>query len=705
MILNPSIDKANHNGSVLSKGGYGLLLLYFLSVTWLAYFNAIDAVPHIDDNDLFNNNIFPSKISTITPLKETLENLWSCKRFPCRPIVNLSFNLNEMINGSAVRGYHVFNISLHALNGFLVFLLIMKMGSHLYPLGLNTTENPLFFKSLFFSAFCASSLFVLHPALTACVNYIIQRYAEVATTFYLASVLSYLQSKEKPPLKKGFWIGMTLLLYWCAFRSKETAITLPGILLVYELFRIIQQPEKIRTLLRWAIPLFAGILLLCLIYYQTVMLKLEVFQNPHHVTFWQYFQTESRILVHYWKMLLLPLPQWISILYDFELSKSPFEINALMALSFHLSLMFTALGLARKGKYFCALGISWFYITLAPFWVIPLKTLMAGHKVYLAAQGVTFLLAEGFLWLGLKKFHYKDTIALCLMALAMLGTWTRNEVYQDPLTLLNDGIQKAPQHYGLYLNRGIYYLESKHFELALQDFDRALQLNPEAYKAYVNRGEVYFRLEQYPQAVQEYQKALSINPGYFVTYWKLAKIYTLFNQHQSALQMYDGLLEHYPESTPLLVKRGQTYAALGQHDKALSDYAQALITSPHLPMIYHYRGISLRHLKRYSEALADFSRLISQYPMTTEPFIERARTWVEMNQQDQALEDYTRAIHLDSRLKEVFIERGKIFWVKKQKDRACLDWKTACDLGECAFYHSAENKNTEISSDISCLKE
>jgi hypothetical protein len=66
----------------------------------------------------------------------------------------------------------------------------------------------------------------------------------------------------------------------------------------------------------------------------------------------------------------------------------------------------------------------------------------------------------------------------------------------------------------VYNNRGNAFRELQQYNLALQDYNTALNQKPDFYKAYNNRGNVYFDQKNYQQAINDYNKAISLNPRY-----------------------------------------------------------------------------------------------------------------------------------------------------------------------------------------------
>lgn len=90
-------------------------------------------------------------------------------------------------------------------------------------------------------------------------------------------------------------------------------------------------------------------------------------------------------------------------------------------------------------------------------------------------------------------------------------------------------------------DRGVMYSEKGQYDLALSEFNKALERDPMLAEAYNNRGITYSRKGQYDLAISDFTKALEIKPD--------AKAY---------------------------YNRGITYAIKGQFDLALSDLKRSL---------------------------------------------------------------------------------------------------------------------------------
>ncbi|CCQ66146.1 hypothetical protein CWATWH0402_5779 [Crocosphaera watsonii WH 0402] len=74
--------------------------------------------------------------------------------------------------------------------------------------------------------------------------------------------------------------------------------------------------------------------------------------------------------------------------------------------------------------------------------------------------------------------------------------------YDEALKAINQGIQLAPRAVW-YSHRGLIYNEQEKFDLALADFNKAIQLNPNLATVYYNRGLVYEQQEKFDLALTD----------------------------------------------------------------------------------------------------------------------------------------------------------------------------------------------------------
>jgi tetratricopeptide (TPR) repeat protein len=182
-------------------------------------------------------------------------------------------------------------------------------------------------------------------------------------------------------------------------------------------------------------------------------------------------------VLKYIQLLLLPINQNVD--YDFPISNSLFDPRTILSLLALLVLVGVAIKLFTTQR-LISFGIFWFLATLSiESSIIPISDVIFEHRTYLPSFGFCIVLVSTLHhYFGENRQKlFMVTFAGIVAGYALL-TINRNLVWKTPTTLWSDVIKKSPNKARGYNNRGIMYNESKSYDLALNDFNKAIALQP-----------------------------------------------------------------------------------------------------------------------------------------------------------------------------------------------------------------------------------
>ncbi len=688
----------------------------------ISYSNTFHSDFQFDDNIFIIDNFAIRDLGNIKGIGELLSQ-------PSRFVAFYSFALNYHFHQLDVFGYHVTNFVIHLITAMLVWWFVgMLVGlcNRKHTPGvcmrLNTKYTPpgcVYGSTI---ALFTALIFVAHPVQTQAVTYIAQRFASLATLFYLLSVCLYIKGRivETRLISSVYFLGAAVSAILGMF-TKEIVITLPLTVLLIECMflggvRKIKEPRLIAALL------FVLIIPALFSFNISDMLFAPKISESHAgdvITFGTYVMTQFRVLMTFVKLSFFPIGQ--NVEYDFALSQHFFEIPTLLS----FLALGAMLGIAFKirARYtLITFGIFWFFLTLLPNF-IPRRNIIFEHKLYLPMIGFSLMLSMGIFRLmkNVKKGAVVLSIIVCVLAYL---TFQRNKVWTNEVTLWEDVVQKSPHKLrpqinlgrayfeqgqydkamvyldkavsmepddaNAYNNRGAVYGATNQKELALKDFNRALAIDPDLDGARSNRGAVYRTDDKSDLALEDFNKALEINPYFYKAYHNRGIIHKKKGSYDLALDDYNKALALNPLYAKVYGNRGMVYEATGRYDLALADFNKALEINPGIGEVYNNRGVVYKAKGQYDLAMKDYSKAVELNPQYAMAFNNRGAVHAVQNQDDMALADYSRAIEIDARLDEAYSNRGIIYGKKGQYDLAMKDLNKALAINpelDKAYYN------------------
>jgi len=160
--------------------------------------------------------------------------------------------------------------------------------------------------------------------------------------------------------------------------------------------------------------------------------------------------------------------------------------------------------------------------------------------------------------------HYSDVLALRATAKGRRFNW-------------DDVLNK----------RGIAYGELGKFDLALEDYNQAIQFNPELADAYNNRGWTYQQMGKYDLAGQDFDAAIELKADFGIAYNNRGSVYRELGKIDLALADYSKAIELQADRAEFFFSRGEFYLQLRKFELALNDFNRAVSLKPEYAEAYN----------------------------------------------------------------------------------------------------------------------
>jgi Tfp pilus assembly protein PilF len=663
---------------------YPLVFLTFSLIGLLLYGHTLQAPFYLDDFINIRDRLHAiNSLSLSEFVRAAFESF-----APRRPLANLSFVLNYYFHGFRLPGYHLVNIVIHVINGILLYLFIFKTIT--LPAQRHTCQHHVWVAVL------GSLLWFVNPVQIQSVTYIVQRMNSMATLFFLCSFLSYVHGRLARKTRNRIALFALCALCWVfSMASKEIALTLPGLIFVYEwlFFQDLSGPWIRRSFIYVVIGLAGILTAVYTVYHYSPLTFLMSIYQPRTYTALERFLTEGRVILFYISLLAYPHPGRLNLNHDIAVSHSlldPFTTLLSFAALFVI-LVFTILTVRRyRIVAFCMI---WFFANVA------IEALAAGtepvfeHRAYLPSM----LFFVPFVWIAFRGINNPKIIFPVIIALLIVfsfWTYQRNALWSDPIAFWEDAVRKSPDHFRSHANLGMSYLQAKAYDSALKPLQKALTLNP-PYPAeiYTNIGLLYLEIGKQDLARQNLERAVSLNPNNFVGLDLLGTLYRRQKDCTEAIRYYRKAMTINPDFATSYYNLGTLYSEMGDRDNAVKMLTQSLALRPMWSEAYNTLGLVRAEQGRYDLAEVAFLKAVRINAKDSKALFNLAKVYDLTGQHEMAARTYETLIGMSPRDVEAMHNLGIIYLKQLKNTKQAIFYFRKALATDPEYDHAAIAKN------------
>ncbi len=535
------------------------------------------------------------------------------------PLTWLSLALDFKLGGLDPFIYHLDNLILHCCNTALVFFLGVRILA-IPGKGLEREGSPAGWVTP--AAFLTALLFGLHPIHVESVAWATERKDMLFGIFYLLSLLFYLDYSSASS-QKVWKLNVCLFLFVMSLLSKPMAVTLPFVLLLFDVWPLNRFSSSPKKILLEKLPFF----ILALISGWMTMLA-HFHEGPAPTT--RDLPLDYRVmnafhsLVFYLVKMVVPVD--LATLYPIVLLKT-FSLEYVAAFLAVILISGICFRYRKKRPYLAAASI-YYLVTLAPTLGIEYAGgyAAADRFTYLPSLG-PFLLLASVLAFGLssRRFLFNFlvaglTVLLGLGTIQQIGIW-KNSIslwenvvkvaspyvpdiiyehlgdaymsasqWDDALGAFNSALANAPENAGLHEKKGITLINKGLLPESASEFKLESALDPQ--NAMAHRY-LYFanqKMGHYPEALAEAQEAVRLNPKLPGVYNSLGAAYSSMAQYEKAAEAFESAHLIDPTDTGCLMNLASIYAATGKIAETIKILNEAAALQPQNPDIYQRLG-------------------------------------------------------------------------------------------------------------------
>jgi len=462
-----------------------------------------------------------------------------------------------------------------------------------------------------FIALASALIFAVHPFNSEVVNYISTRSSVMSAFFYLLAFYCWVRYRSQ---KFSYFYLSSLLAFLLGMLTKETVITLPVVLWFYDFyfFRRLKpaatcplKPAATNTATpgdrpeglslhaitfyvarhaRRLIAYFPFVFILAGAYFAVRFLYWRSLIPPFKRDLLTQFYTEMPVLAKYVRLLLIPVG--LNVDHYVAIYSRP-ALPAIGSFLFLILVIATGVWLFRSKRIewrVVSFFIFWFFIVLLPTTIMPLNAILQENRGYLA--GIAFATLIGVsLWQGAEvaagfslrpKSGVGSQISIVLLSILIvifsITTVQRNTVWRNGLTLWEDAVSKSSLSPVAHHNLAYYYEGEGKVRLAIQEYQRVVELDSSHAMSYYNLGRLYRGIGLTDEAIRAYKEAVRINPDYYKAYNNLGIIYDDVETQDLAIEEFKKAITINPGYIMARMNLGKMYEKIGRLDLAAIEF-------------------------------------------------------------------------------------------------------------------------------------
>lgn len=598
--------------------------------TFLVYSNTLENGFHLDDLYRVVDNPGIQKVFPITRHFIDPSTMASIPRLTSyRPLLPLTLSLNYAVAGDSLPGYHLGNIGIHTLAAIVVYFLCLELLTQSAALPHHTGRRR-------WLALLVAMVFAVHPVSGYPVNYICGRDLLLMQLFLMASLLCYVHMcRLGGSFRRWFLI---IILFSLSLLSKENAMVMPGLILLYEW---IIRKRALTSGSSWLsatpfIALIIGHFVYTNYFLESSFLGTKINTGSLESSF-DYAVTQMKLhLFHYGLNFIWPL----RVMEGHYIERASLaEPGPWLGLLFILFTLFIAWRVRKTASIITFSILAYWVLMLPTSSIVPLR-LVADYRPYPSSA---FL----YLAMGTVAFTYlnrKFLLAGCLTLLTLLSgaTLYLNTTWKTEETFWERSIKRG----GSALAHHNYALVQRDWNIREQHMRKALELKPRFLTPRIQLGLDLVQKGKTSEGFRLLEKAAAdappnrAQPHYFLAQaYKFTENYRQAGQAAARAAKIHPVFKYQYEAASLLFKAGQTEESV--------PFLKALIAqNPDYLNIGLLLGLAHQKAGRFAEAIKVYRHYLSNHPRDYQGHYNLAHALMTEDLCSEAIEHFNKNLEL-----------------------------------------------------------
>jgi serine/threonine protein kinase/Flp pilus assembly protein TadD len=252
-----------------------------------------------------------------------------------------------------------------------------------------------------------------------------------------------------------------------------------------------------------------------------------------------------------------------------------------------------------------------------------------------------------------------EAFDLCLRAKGFMYRMTKNDV-NIAIELFQKAIEIDPDYASAYAGMGEAYSHLFHsyergnpkiLDLAIETSLKAISMDSSLSEAFASLAQAYLHKDSMEKALEAGKKAIELDPNNFIGFWILGRIYYSNKKDVEAIELFDKVTKLNPEFYTAYSDIRMCYDRLGDKiklnetvQKSLKFYPEYLTRHPDDARAHVFYAMDLATAKQFDKAKSETAKAIELNPTDILMLYNVACFYSVMDEKQMAIETLKKAI-------------------------------------------------------------
>jgi tetratricopeptide (TPR) repeat protein len=531
----------------------------------------------------------------------------------------MTLGLDYVLWGMNPTGYHLTNLLLHAANAVLIYFVARRL--LLLAGAVSREADPL---AVAAPAAFAALLFSLHPLRVESVAWITERRDVLSLFFYSLSVLAYLRWCDGGARRRS-WYGVAVAAFIAALLSKATAVTLPALLMILNVYPL----GRIGARGTWtganARRVYLELVPFALLSAATGALSIVALHPGHQLSAGTKVAVSAYSLGFYlWKTIA---PVGLAPLYEMPKHVDPWAAPFVASYAAVIALTGLAWIVRRRWPGATAAWLAFLVIILPMLGVVQNGPQIAADRyTYHASPALAIVAGAGLFLLARGAFLARAAIGGAILAVLGALTWNQTGVWHDSERLWSRVLEIDSTSSIAQTALGNVLVKEDRLDEAIAHYRRSLVLDTLYVEVDNNIGIALGKQGNLAEAIEHYRRAVRMKTDYYEAHNNWGAALARQGDVGGAITHYQEALRIKPDYDDAQVNWGNALVRLDRPEEAIPHYQEALRIRPDNADAQHNWGVALARQGKLAESIEHFRLALALKPDHAEAkeYLDRA---------------------------------------------------------------------------------